>query len=179
MQDACGRRPDTGANMYRALRTFLLPGARCWDADSERSYQDLFERLDTNKDGKVDVAELRAGLKAMGIFRLGAAQVSHTHLHSSRTPVVMEVLLRPAGLGHSACWNVFNSVIVCESECPSPPEESNNPSDFILLTLAENRVLWRPKQGWMFGLQRVLQVSEGSREEATADFQEPGQEQRW
>uniref|UniRef100_H3DCX0 Solute carrier family 25 member 24 n=1 Tax=Tetraodon nigroviridis TaxID=99883 RepID=H3DCX0_TETNG len=60
--------------MYRALRTFLLPGARCWDADSERSYQDLFERLDTNKDGKVDVAELRAGLKAMGIFRLGAAQ---------------------------------------------------------------------------------------------------------
>uniref|UniRef100_A0A8P4K5M2 EF-hand domain-containing protein n=1 Tax=Dicentrarchus labrax TaxID=13489 RepID=A0A8P4K5M2_DICLA len=40
----------------------------------ERSYQDLFERLDTNQDGKVDVAELRAGLKAMGIFRLGAAQ---------------------------------------------------------------------------------------------------------
>lgn len=65
--------------MYRALRTFLLPGARCWDADSERSYQDLFESLDANKDGKVDVAELRAGLKAMGIFRLGAAQVTlHT-----------------------------------------------------------------------------------------------------
>lgn len=57
----------------------MLLGARCWDADSERSYQDLFERLDTNKDGKVDVAELRAGLKAMGIFRLGAAQVTlHT-----------------------------------------------------------------------------------------------------
>lgn len=52
----------------------LLQTARCWDADSERSYQDLFERLDTNKDGKVDVAELRAGLKAMGIFRHGAAQ---------------------------------------------------------------------------------------------------------
>lgn len=62
--------------MYRAIRTFLLPGARCWDADSERSYQDLFGKLDTNKDGKVDVAELRAGLKAMGIFRLGAAQVT-------------------------------------------------------------------------------------------------------
>lgn len=61
--------------MYQMLRTFLLPNARCWDADSERSYQTLFERLDTNKDGKVDVAELRAGLKAMGIFRLGAAQV--------------------------------------------------------------------------------------------------------
>lgn len=53
---------------------FLLPTARCWDADSERSYQDLFERLDANKDGRVDVAELRAGLKAMGIFRQGAAQ---------------------------------------------------------------------------------------------------------
>uniref|UniRef100_A0A672HL54 Calcium-binding mitochondrial carrier protein SCaMC-1-like n=1 Tax=Salarias fasciatus TaxID=181472 RepID=A0A672HL54_SALFA len=39
-----------------------------------RSYQDLFERLDTNKDGRVDVAELRAGLQAMGIFRQGAAQ---------------------------------------------------------------------------------------------------------
>lgn len=61
--------------MYQTIRTFLLPNARCWDADSERSYQDLFERLDTNKDGKVDVAELRAGLKAMGIFRQGAAQV--------------------------------------------------------------------------------------------------------
>ncbi|XP_037828914.1 calcium-binding mitochondrial carrier protein SCaMC-1-like [Kryptolebias marmoratus] len=60
--------------MFQALRTALLSGARCWDADSERSYQDLFNRLDTNNDGKVDVAELRAGLKAMGMFRHGAAQ---------------------------------------------------------------------------------------------------------
>lgn len=61
--------------MYQTLRTLVLSNARCWDAGSERSYQDLFERLDTNNDGKVDVAELRAGLKAMGIFRQGAAQV--------------------------------------------------------------------------------------------------------
>lgn len=61
--------------MYHTVRSLLLSNARCWDAGSERSYQDLFERLDTNKDGKVDVAELRAGLKAMGIFRQGAAQV--------------------------------------------------------------------------------------------------------
>ncbi|XP_072220171.1 mitochondrial adenyl nucleotide antiporter SLC25A24-like isoform X2 [Leuresthes tenuis] len=60
--------------MYQTLRTSLLSSARCWDATNERSYQDLFDRLDTNKDGKVDVAELRAGLKAMGIFRHGAAQ---------------------------------------------------------------------------------------------------------
>ncbi|XP_015242161.1 PREDICTED: calcium-binding mitochondrial carrier protein SCaMC-1-like [Cyprinodon variegatus] len=60
--------------MYQALRTSLLSSARCWDADSERSYQVLFDKLDTNKDGRVDVAELRAGLKAMGMFRHGAAQ---------------------------------------------------------------------------------------------------------
>ncbi|XP_034038364.1 calcium-binding mitochondrial carrier protein SCaMC-1-like [Thalassophryne amazonica] len=58
----------------QTIRTVLLLKARCWDADSQRSYQDLFDRLDTNKDGKVDVAELRAGLKAMGIYRQGAAQ---------------------------------------------------------------------------------------------------------
>lgn len=44
-----------------------------WD---EESYEKLFEKLDTNRDGKLDVAELRAGLIAMGIsFRTGAAQV--------------------------------------------------------------------------------------------------------
>ncbi|XP_033994035.1 calcium-binding mitochondrial carrier protein SCaMC-1-like [Trematomus bernacchii] len=60
--------------MYPTIRTLLLSNAHCWDADSKRSYQDLFEKLDANKDGRVDVAELRAGLKAMGIFRQGAAQ---------------------------------------------------------------------------------------------------------
>lgn len=65
---------ETLAKLYIMFRTGLLQTARCLDANSERSYQDLFERLDTNKDGKVDIAELRAGLKAMGIFRHGAAQ---------------------------------------------------------------------------------------------------------
>ncbi|KAI4809878.1 hypothetical protein KUCAC02_018734 [Chaenocephalus aceratus] len=60
--------------MYPTIRTLLLSHAHCWDADSKRSCQDLFEKLDANKDGRVDVAELRAGLKAMGIFRQGAAQ---------------------------------------------------------------------------------------------------------
>ncbi|XP_072524867.1 mitochondrial adenyl nucleotide antiporter SLC25A24-like [Salminus brasiliensis] len=47
----------------------------CWDAQSQKSYEELFEKLDTNKDGKVDVAELRTGLIAMGIsLRTGAAQ---------------------------------------------------------------------------------------------------------
>ncbi|XP_020322769.1 calcium-binding mitochondrial carrier protein SCaMC-1-like [Oncorhynchus kisutch] len=61
--------------MYHVIRGFILTDSRCWDPDSQRSYQDLFDKLDTNKDGKVDVAELRAGLTAMGIsFRKGAAQ---------------------------------------------------------------------------------------------------------
>ncbi|KAM6948469.1 mitochondrial adenyl nucleotide antiporter SLC25A24 [Aplochiton taeniatus] len=59
--------------MYQAVALFLS-GAQCWDTARQDSYQDLFEKLDTNKDGKVDVAELRAGLTAMGIFRQGAAQ---------------------------------------------------------------------------------------------------------
>ncbi|XP_030630200.1 calcium-binding mitochondrial carrier protein SCaMC-1-like [Chanos chanos] len=61
--------------MHPILRRLLLDECQCWDAESKRSYEDLFEKLDTNKDGKVDVAELRAGLTAMGItFRKGAAQ---------------------------------------------------------------------------------------------------------
>uniref|UniRef100_A0A4W5PKF7 Solute carrier family 25 member 24 n=1 Tax=Hucho hucho TaxID=62062 RepID=A0A4W5PKF7_9TELE len=61
--------------MYQVIRGLILTDSRCWDPDSQRSYQDLFDKLDTNKDGKVDVAELRAGLTAMGIsFRKGAAQ---------------------------------------------------------------------------------------------------------
>lgn len=60
--------------MYQTLHTCLLRKARCWDADSQKTYQELFDKLDANKDGKVDVAELRMGLAAMGIFRQGAAQ---------------------------------------------------------------------------------------------------------
>lgn len=63
--------------MHDLLRHFLTEG-HCWDDLSRKTYADLFERLDTNKDGKVDVAEFRAGLIAMGIsFRKGAAQVRH------------------------------------------------------------------------------------------------------
>ncbi|KAJ8277966.1 hypothetical protein GJAV_G00082220 [Gymnothorax javanicus] len=40
-----------------------------------KTYQDLFEKLDANKDGKVDISELKAGLKSMGIsLGKGAAQ---------------------------------------------------------------------------------------------------------
>lgn len=89
--------------MYQNIRRLFLPTARCWDADSERSYQDLFERLDTNKDGKVDVAELRAGLKAMGIFRQGAAQVQ---LRLAMRVLMTVVHYGVPGLGlFTSCWN--------------------------------------------------------------------------
>ncbi|CAB1317138.1 unnamed protein product [Coregonus sp. 'balchen'] len=61
--------------MYHVIKGLILTESRCCDPDSKRSYQDLFDKLDTNKDGKVDVFELRAGLTAMGISsRKGAAQ---------------------------------------------------------------------------------------------------------
>lgn len=62
--------------MLALLRGFLLKDCRCWEAARGRNYEELFEKLDTNKDGKVDVAELRTGLIAMGIaLRTGEAQV--------------------------------------------------------------------------------------------------------
>ncbi|KAJ8279130.1 hypothetical protein COCON_G00061960 [Conger conger] len=61
--------------MYQALRKFVFTDSHCVGEDSMKSYEDLFEKLDANKDGKVDVSELKAGLKAMGIaFTKGAAQ---------------------------------------------------------------------------------------------------------
>lgn len=65
------------AGMLALLRGFIMKDCRCGDAARGKNYQELFEKLDTNKDGKVDVAELRAGLIAMGIaLRTGEAQVN-------------------------------------------------------------------------------------------------------
>lgn len=53
-----------------------MKDCRCWDAARSKNYEELFKKLDTNKDGKVDVAELRTGLIAMGIAtHTGEAQV--------------------------------------------------------------------------------------------------------
>ncbi|XP_064188163.1 mitochondrial adenyl nucleotide antiporter SLC25A24 isoform X1 [Anguilla rostrata] len=61
--------------MYQALRKFVFTDSHCLGEDGMKTYEDLFEKLDTNKDGKVDVSELKEGLKAMGIaFDKGAAQ---------------------------------------------------------------------------------------------------------
>lgn len=135
--------------MIHALRTLLLPHARCRDAGSERSYQDLFERLDANRDGRVDVAELRAGLKAMGIFRQGAAQVPGARARGLRV----------------STWVVCGAVI--------KPERL-----MLYLPPAEDRLVWGPEQRRQPGLPGVHPIPEGAREEAAADVQESGPEQR-
>ncbi|XP_040040840.2 mitochondrial adenyl nucleotide antiporter SLC25A24 [Gasterosteus aculeatus] len=60
--------------MYQAARKLLFTDCRCAD-DASKVYEDLFRKLDTNADGKVDVTELKAGLAALGIKTgKGAAQ---------------------------------------------------------------------------------------------------------
>lgn len=61
--------------MYHTVRKLFFTECQCADGAS-KTYEELFAKLDANKDGKVDVAELKAGLAAMGISSgKGAAQV--------------------------------------------------------------------------------------------------------
>ncbi|MBN3324465.1 SCMC1 protein, partial [Atractosteus spatula] len=61
--------------MYQAVRRLVFTDSRCFDAESKKKYEELFKKLDTNKDGKVDVSELKEGLEAMGMtLGKGAAQ---------------------------------------------------------------------------------------------------------
>ena len=54
------------STMYQVVRKLFFTDCRCAE-DASKTYDDLFAKLDTNKDGKVDVSELKAGLAAMGI----------------------------------------------------------------------------------------------------------------
>uniref|UniRef100_A0A4W6F707 Solute carrier family 25 member 24 n=1 Tax=Lates calcarifer TaxID=8187 RepID=A0A4W6F707_LATCA len=56
------------------VRKLFFTDCQCAE-DAPKIYEELFAKLDTNKDGKVDVSELKAGLAAMGIKTgKGAAQ---------------------------------------------------------------------------------------------------------
>uniref|UniRef100_A0A4W6F4J4 Solute carrier family 25 member 24 n=1 Tax=Lates calcarifer TaxID=8187 RepID=A0A4W6F4J4_LATCA len=60
--------------MYQVVRKLFFTDCQCAE-DAPKIYEELFAKLDTNKDGKVDVSELKAGLAAMGIKTgKGAAQ---------------------------------------------------------------------------------------------------------
>lgn len=53
------------------------------DPDRERSYAELFEQLDLNKDGRVDISELRTGLAARGLHQGEAEEVRQPPLYAS------------------------------------------------------------------------------------------------
>lgn len=62
--------------------------ARCQNngvsLDSERErqkrYAELFDQLDLNKDGRVDIGELRIGLAAWGLHRGDAEEVRYINI---------------------------------------------------------------------------------------------------
>uniref|UniRef100_A0A8B9XUM0 Mitochondrial adenyl nucleotide antiporter SLC25A24 n=1 Tax=Bos mutus grunniens TaxID=30521 RepID=A0A8B9XUM0_BOSMU len=53
--------------MLRWLRGFVLPTAACQDVEPPTRYETLFQKLDRNGDGVVDISELQEGLKSLGI----------------------------------------------------------------------------------------------------------------
>ncbi|XP_074007793.1 mitochondrial adenyl nucleotide antiporter SLC25A24 [Numenius arquata] len=54
--------------MFQLLRGLVLPAAACdGNRDADSRYANLFKKLDLNEDGRVDIAELQTGLRAMGI----------------------------------------------------------------------------------------------------------------
>lgn len=59
--------------MFQLVRKFVFTDSHCLEEDNAKSFAELFEKLDVNKDGKVDVSELKTGLAAMG-FSMGKGE---------------------------------------------------------------------------------------------------------
>ncbi|KAK1796475.1 hypothetical protein P4O66_008911 [Electrophorus voltai] len=61
--------------MYKVWRKLVFTEAQCLSDEATKNFQELFEKLDVNKDGRVDIAELKEGLSAMGfVMGTDAAQ---------------------------------------------------------------------------------------------------------
>lgn len=64
--------------MLRWLRGFVLPSAACLSDNDRFAFEILFEELDHNGDGVVDIFELRDGLKHWSaLFGRDSEKVSH------------------------------------------------------------------------------------------------------
>lgn len=53
--------------MLRWLRGFVLPGVACQKDEDDLRYEILFQDLDSDGDGLVDIVELQEGLKNWGL----------------------------------------------------------------------------------------------------------------
>lgn len=53
----------------------LCQDDRACEAEREKRWAELFQQLDVNKDGRIDMNELRSGLAAWGVMRSDVDEV--------------------------------------------------------------------------------------------------------